>query len=252
MITLLGIAHVINIRKAIERIIKHRKPDIICIELDRQRYEALRSGETMEDSPLLYRCLSGFQRKIAAKYSTTVGDEMLAAADMAKEMRLPLAFIDVPTAADGKNILDSLSLKEKAMLVLSAFGGMFLGKKRIERELENFQENPEIYMAEMEKRFPKIKHHLIDHRDDFMGGNILTLSRRYTHVLAVVGDGHIGGLSKRLAGEDPRIVRLESIRKMMKDDGTINEANARKYGFPPFDDRDGTNSTASYSFSIEV
>ena len=251
MITLLGIAHVINIRKAIERIIRHCEPDIICIELDRQRYEALSSGEISKDVPFLYRMLSNFQKKVADKYGSSVGDEMLTAARMARKMHLPLAFIDVPTSTDGQNILDSLTLKENAGLLASAVGGMFIGKKRIEKELQKFQDRPEFFLDEMEKRFPEIKRQLIDYRDVYMSANIRKLSVKYNHVLAVVGDGHIPGMKKKLAPENPRIIRLVDIRKMMTEDGNLDEVKARELGFPALDELKDTNASANYSFSLE-
>ncbi len=250
MITLIGIAHVINIRAAIDRIIETNSPDIICVELDRQRYEVLSSGEKPTDMPFLYRMLSNFQQNVAKKYGSTVGDEMLAAVDAARKRKLPVAFIDVPTANGGETILDSLTFKEKCGLLLSAVGGMFIGKKRIEKELARFQEEPEKYMKAMEKRFPEIKRVLIDNRDSFMAANMLNLSKKYPHVLAVIGDGHVSGIAKILADERMEIIRLETIRKMLDDRGNIDEKQARLLGFPSVDDLAETNSTATYDFTI--
>lgn len=248
MITLIGIAHVINIRKAIERIIEGNSPDIIGVELDRDRYEALRTGDRPGDMPFLYRMLANFQRNVAKKYDSSVGDEMLAAVDEAKKMKLPVAFIDVPTAQGGETILDSLTFKEKATLLLSALGGMFLGKKRIERELDKFQREPEKYMKVMEKQYPQIKRLLIDSRDQYMAANILKLNKKYHHVLAVVGDGHIIGIGKLLKNEGINIIRLDTIRKMLDDKGNIDEKRARELGFPPLKEPE-TNTTGSYAYT---
>ena len=248
MITLVGIAHVINIRKAIERIIEGKNPEIIGVELDRSRYEALSSGERPGDMPFLYRMLANFQKAAAKKYDSTVGDEMLAAVDTAKRMKLPVAFIDVPTIKGGENILDSLTFKEKATLLVSALGGMFIGKKRIERELEKFQKEPDKYMKLMEKQFPQIKRLIIDDRDRYMATNILKLTAKYDHILAVVGEGHINGIAMFLKNEGPTIIRLETIRKMLDDQGNIDERRARELGFPPLEDGD-TNSTGSYTYT---
>lgn len=250
MITLIGIAHVIKIRNAIDRIIETCSPDIICVELDRQRYNILSSGEKPTDMPFLYRMLSSFQQNVAKKYGSTVGDEMLAAVDAAKKRKLPVAFIDVPTADGGETILDSLTFKEKCGLLLSAVGGMFIGKKRIEKELMRFQEQPEKYMAAMEKRFPEIKRILIDNRDAYMAANIRSLGKKYPHVLAVIGDGHVAGIAKILADERVDIIRLETIRKMLDELGNIDEKIARELGFPSLDDLSETNTTATYDFTI--
>jgi len=251
LITLIGIAHVINIRKAIERIIEVSQPNIICVELDRQRYEALSSGELGADMPFLYRMLSNFQKNVAKKYGSSVGDEMLAAIDAAQALKLPVAFIDVPSAKGGQTILDSLSFKEKAGLILSAIGGMFVGKKRIEKELEKFQKEPEKYMDAIGKKYPEIKKVLIDQRDKYMSMNILKLSKKYAHVFAVVGDGHVTGIAKILKNEGLDIIRLKTIRKMLDDEGNINEKSARELGFPAISKESDLNSTMSYNFTWE-
>ncbi|MDP6157129.1 MAG: TraB/GumN family protein [Candidatus Thermoplasmatota archaeon] len=249
MITIIGIAHVIKIRKAIERMIEVSLPNIICVELDRQRYEALSKGELGADMPFLYRMLSNFQKNVAKKYGSSVGDEMLAAIDAARALKLPVAFIDVPSATGGKTILDSLTFKEKAGLILSAIGGMFVSKKRIERELEKFQEEPEKYLNAIGKKYPDIKKVLIDQRDEFMSMNILKLSKKYAHVLAVVGDGHVTGLARILKNEGLDVIRLETIRKMLDDEGNIIEKHARELGFPAISRDPDLNSSMSFDFT---
>lgn len=251
MITIIGIAHVINIRNAIERIISISLPNIICVELDRQRYEALSNGELGADMPFLYRMLSNFQKNVAKKYGSSVGDEMLAAIDAAQKLKLPVAFIDVPSATGGKTILDSLTFKEKAGLIFSAIGGMFVSKKRIERELQKFQKEPEKFLDAIGKKYPDIKKVLIDQRDEYMAMNILKLSKKFAHVLAVVGDGHVSGLAKILKNEGLDIIRLETIRKMLDNDGNINEITARELGFPALSKDSELNSSMSFDFTWE-
>ena len=41
MITLIGTGHVFNLSQALLNIFDEKQPDVFCIELDKQRYQAL-------------------------------------------------------------------------------------------------------------------------------------------------------------------------------------------------------------------
>lgn len=99
MITLIGVAHVFDISDRVRKEIKRRHPDIVAVELDRQRYEGLKSGDRdSSDLPLMYRAMSFIQKKIADKYGVSVGDEMLTATETAEEIGAGIALIDIPSS----------------------------------------------------------------------------------------------------------------------------------------------------------
>lgn len=248
MITLIGIAHVINIRNGLQRIIHNSTPNVIGIELDRTRYQGLVENEKPGNIPLMYKLLSNFQKRAAREFGSTVGDEMLAAVESAGKMNIPVAFIDVPTVAGGKgtDILAQLTLKEKAGLFMGAIAGIFFKKKKIEEELKKFQKEPEKYLSALGKHFPQIKKTLIDDRNRYMVRKILRLSQTYPHVLAVVGDGHVNGICAMLPQGRLNVIRLEQLRQMVNERGDINEKMARKFGYPNLDRNEGTNCSIYY------
>ncbi len=255
MITLIGIAHVIKIRKGLQRVIQISQPNVIGIELDKHRYRAILTGERGSATPLVYKLLSNFQQKVALRYDSKVGDEMLAATEVAKDMGIPVAFIDVPTVSpdsrQGGGLLEMLSFKEKVMLIFGAIAGQFLKKKRIEKELQKFRDNPEKYLSVIGKHYPHIKKALIDDRNRYMAAKILRLSKLYPHVLAVVGDGHIDGISKLLGSNPKKIIRLDMLRKMLDEKGNIDERTARAMGYPSLDELRSSNANMTFHFTAD-
>ncbi|MDI6887922.1 MAG: TraB/GumN family protein, partial [Candidatus Thermoplasmatota archaeon] len=146
MLTLIGVAHVFDIAKQIEMVIKEKKPDIICVELDRARYLALKEQHLSKDVTLPYRLLALFQRRIASKYGVKVGSEMLAALETAATLNIPTEFIDMDGIQIFARLWKSMALSERLRLVIGGFFGLFVRKKRLEEELEKFEKTYDQYM----------------------------------------------------------------------------------------------------------
>ena len=214
MITLIGVGHVFNIRPNIEKLIFDRMPAVVCVELDKFRYQALINKKQTDGGPLVYKLLSQFQKKMAAKYGADVGEEMLGAVSVAKQIGAKLAFIDVDASFVFDRFWRSMSFSEKLKLIIGAFGGIFVRKKQVERELERFRKNSDKYMEMFGKEFPTIKDELIDKRDTYMAKAIRSLNKEHDKIVAVIGDGHITGISKALADLDLEIIRLNEVRNM--------------------------------------
>ncbi len=214
MITLIGVGHVFNIRRNIEKLISDRMPGVVCVELDKFRYQALISKKQTEGGPLIYKLLSQFQKKMANKYGADVGEEMLGAVSVAKKIGAKLAFIDVDATFVFDRFWSSMSFSEKIKLILGAFGGVFVRKKQVERELERFRNNSDQYMEMFGKEFPTIKEELIDKRDRYMANAIRKIGLEHGRIVAVVGDGHISGISKALSDLELEIIRLNDVRNM--------------------------------------
>ncbi|UCH88826.1 MAG: TraB/GumN family protein [Thermoplasmata archaeon] len=214
MITLLGVGHVFDIKHNVEDLIITRQPNLVCVELDKARYQALVSRTPNENAPLIYALLAKFQENIAGKYEVKVGEEMLAAVESAKKIGASLAFIDVEASQAFANIWRKMSLKERMKLLIGAIGGLFVRKKRIEKELKNFEKNSEEYMKAFGQSFPTIKRELVDNRDKYMAGRIREYAKRFTRIVVVIGDGHIIGIKKALADLNPEVIRLKDLRAM--------------------------------------
>ena len=73
MITLIGTGHVFNLSSALIDIFDEKNPNVICVELDQQRLNALllkktdpeRYKEASKNNPFIYKILARFQDNMA-------------------------------------------------------------------------------------------------------------------------------------------------------------------------------------------
>jgi pheromone shutdown protein TraB len=241
MITLIGTGHVFNLTAALLAVFDEKKPDIIGVELDPQRYQAILLRNTNPTSyhsakknlPIVYRMLAQFQESMAEQYGVNAGDEMLSAVSYAQAHQLPVAFIDTNAQQLFTRMWKTMPFLEKIRLLFSGFAGLFVSKKRVEEELKNYQQNFETYLEQISKKFPSIKRTLIDDRNTYMAEKLTALNEQHQRIVACVGDGHIPGISKIL---QEKHIPFDTIR--------LHQLQAWKA--PP---TDGT--TASFSFTVQ-
>ncbi len=216
MITLVGVGHVFAISDEVKRLVLERRPDVVCVELDASRFNALmqrRSGvKGTRSVPIQYRMLAYFQKRMAEQFGTEVGDEMLAGVSAAEQLNAKLALIDMDAAGVFSQMWRRMSFREKLALFTGAFAGLFASKKRVETEMKKYEAQQDEYIEALSQGFPSLKEVLIDDRNRFMAERILPLVNDYQSIVVVVGDGHIPGLVPLLKQTDLEVIRLKDIR----------------------------------------
>jgi pheromone shutdown protein TraB len=222
MITLIGTGHVFDLSSAVVKILDEKNPDVVCVELDKQRYNALQMRASSpekyrnnrKDLPLVYRMLSRFQDSMASEYGVSAGDEMVTAINYAGSHQIPVEFIDMNAQYLFTKMLKSMKLSEKLRLFLSGIGGFFVSKKRVEKELSRFEQDFDSYIEQIGEKFPTIKQVLIDDRNSYMVQQLVDLSKKNERVVAVMGDGHVPGVSELLKSKDVEfeMIRLRELR----------------------------------------
>jgi pheromone shutdown protein TraB len=212
MITIIGVGHVFDIGGQVRQVVVSRQPTVVGVELDQERYHALNNRHGREDTGVLYRLLSHFQRRIAHEYGVEVGDEMLAATKAAGEVGADIAFLDMDSATVLSRLWGSMTFEEKVKLFVSTIAALFVGKKQVERELKRFDEDRTSYLDEFASQFPSVKKILIDDRDKYIAQGVRQLASKYERVVAVVGEGHVDGMLQQLADLGPEVVRLRELR----------------------------------------
>jgi len=210
MITIVGVGHVFAISEGVKDLIRSRRPEVVCLELDPGRYRALVHRDESRAVPFQYRLLGYFQKRMATKFGTEVGDEMIAAIEAAREVGAKVALIDMDAATVFARLWKRMSFREKTHLMGGAFMGLFASKERVEKELGKYEESSDQYMELMGAGFPSIKEVLIDDRNRFMASP--EISTQHSSILAVVGDGHVSGIASGLAGSEVETVRLKDLR----------------------------------------
>ncbi|QSZ67993.1 TraB/GumN family protein [Methanofollis aquaemaris] len=214
-IRLVGTAHVseksiTEVRAAIEEF----EPDIVGVELDAGRYQALRNGapppkvdEVLKGgnfSQILFQwTLAYLQRKIGMDVGVEPGAEMMAAIDEVENRGLPLGLIDRDIRITLSRFWEGMSLWEKVKmlyaLAVSVSGG---ADEKVDIDALTRQDVVSAALEEFRNFSPNGARALIDERDAFIARRILDLSVRYEKVLAVVGAGHVRGVERYLSSPD--------------------------------------------------
>ncbi len=208
MIILVGVAHVIDLKVHIERLIMEEDPDIVAVELDYGRYVALTTKQQGE-IPYFYRKMAEMQKNLADMLGGEVGSEMVTAVRTAQIMNKQVAFIDMDSQQIIKSVKKNMSLWEKVKMYGSLIFAPLVGKKMGKKEVESIIEQEDRYIKEMKKKYPGLSKALFDDREKFMANNLKHLDGEDIKILAFVGDGHLEGLKKRLPGA--RTIRLKDI-----------------------------------------
>jgi len=213
MITLIGVGHVFVISENIRDLIRSRRPEVVCIELDPSRYRALLERTESAHVPIQYRLLAYIQKRMASKFGSEVGDEMLAAAKAASEIGAKVALIDMDASKVFALLWRRMSLKEKMHLFGGAIMGLFMTKQKVEKEMERYESHEDQYMEVLGEGFPAVKEVLIDDRNKHMAKQISLIVAEHPSVVVVVGDGHIPGLVEALKPLEVETIRLKELRR---------------------------------------
>lgn len=213
MITLVGVGHVFDLKRQVRGVILSKKPQVVCLELDKGRFEAMLSKSSVADVPFSYRILSLLQKFIARKYEVQLGEEMVTAARAAKEIDAKLAFVDMDAAIFYQKVMGAMSFQEKLKMLFGSLSGLFVRKKRIDKELKRFEMNEKDYLKSFEKEFPAIKKVLVDERNEYMARAIREINKEYGEIVAIVGDGHVEGIRKLIEDLNPDVIRLRELRE---------------------------------------
>jgi pheromone shutdown protein TraB len=195
---ILGVGHVFDIEKKIEEIISEEKPDAIALELDEERASFIEKKDNDNKRFVFsfYYFLSKYQENIAKKLGREVGKEMIVAMKIAKSRNIPVFYIDKKSYEVIAKLWNELSLKEKILFFSSLFFSLFRSRKEIEKELNEIKDKADEVIDEIGKKFPKIKRILVDERDEYMAYSLMNLSEKYNKIVAIVGEGHIRGISR--------------------------------------------------------
>ena len=219
---IVGTAHVSkNSADLVEKTIRERKPDTVCLELCNSRYETLSNPERWKQTDIYsviksgrayvlmaQMALSSFQKKLAEEFGVRPGEEMHRAMQVCHETGAELSLVDREVRITLKRAWANAGFWSLMKILSSLIVSMFAAREITEEDIEKLKDSDELTMVidEFSGSLPGIKTALIDERDQYLAAKILASPGKT--LVAVVGAAHVPGI-KRIFGSDIDIAALE-------------------------------------------
>jgi len=237
--TLLGTAHVSKASvDAVRAAIASGHYDHVAVELDTARMQALVEPEAMAKLDLVEvirtgrtamfaanLALAAYQRRLAEQLGIEPGAELKQAVLDAREREIPVTLIDRDVGLTFRRAAGQLGWWQRIKLGGGLAASLVASDEVPAHEIEKLKEGDmlESSFAEFASHSPQLFETVISERDRYMAAGLRAAGTTDTpprNVLAVVGAGHLAGLSRELAEqrEDPATLRaaLEAVPKKRK------------------------------------
>ncbi len=211
-IILLGTAHIS--RESVDLVtetIQREKPDCVCVELDKRRYDAISRKDHFEQldikkiikkkqlaTLMANMILSSYQKKLGEKMGVLPGTELIEAARVAEDQGIPLELCDRDVRVTLLRAWRMTPLWKKGKLIASLLMSLFDDTDITEEKLRQLKKSDVIseLMAELGSAMPELKKVLIDERDTYLSEKIKQAPGR--KIVAVIGKGHLEGIKKAI------------------------------------------------------
>ncbi len=224
-VLLVGVAHVLDVKAGLNRVLSSFSPTAVAVELDPERAALLRERARERSlppeerrpprsgGPLLFRLWGHLQERLARDMGVLAGGEMLEVAEFASRAGLPTYLVDDPLRETAPRLLASLSGRERVRLLFSTLAAFVIPTGLIKGSLEDYAEGRDDLLAALRKSYPGVTRVLVDERNEHMAGRLATLARQTPRVAAALGDAHLPGVSEllRRAGLTVSVVHLEEL-----------------------------------------
>jgi pheromone shutdown-related protein TraB len=206
----------------VEQSIEKEKPIFVALELDNNRYNSLISGEQRDVSYkyikeigfggyLLLKIGHYIETKLGLSIGSTLGGEMIKAADTASKYNCKIVLIDQEIKKTLKNFSENFNWKEKLKIILDIMTGL-IKKEKIKIDLKRVPDKDIIILIldKLKKRYPGIYKSLVQDRNIYMAKRLSRLME-LGNIVAVIGAGHVEGIIeeiKRIENNKNKIDRI--------------------------------------------
>jgi pheromone shutdown protein TraB len=193
------------------KIVRETKPDVVAVELDRDRYQQLMSPNSRNETiPLqmtgdsaqdLMQQLAILEKSLGDMTGSNIGDEMLASIEEGRAVGAKIALVDRPMQATIQAMmrvpLNELygftnTLPDAAKDIEGGGAKDILEMLKEEGAVEDI-------MKQFQKEFPGLTKVLIEERDEYVAKALhFILNDVKGKIVAVLGAGHIQGVKAAL------------------------------------------------------
>jgi len=225
---LIGTAHISQASiDTVREVIAREHPDTVCIELDEQRFQALRDRNRWESlnlvqvirkgqTPFLLAnlALSSFQKRMGLQTGVKPGAELAAAAEAGEASGARVELVDRNIRTTLLRAWRTTGWWKKMQLLATLIASVFEKQEIDEEELARLRQSDTLsaMLEEMGTLLPQVKSILVDERDRYMAHHIRRAPGE--KVVAVVGAAHLPGITRHLSQpvENPEaIAKLDLI-----------------------------------------
>ncbi|WP_245807648.1 TraB/GumN family protein [Halobacillus massiliensis] len=212
---LIGTAHVSRqSAEQVKEVIEYERPDSVCVELDQQRYESIKEGNSWRETDifkiikdkkatllLMNLAISSFQKRMAKQLGIQAGQEMIQGIESADEIGAELVLADRNIQITFARIWGNLGMGGRAKLLTQVMLSIFSNEKISEEELEKLktQDMLNSILQDFSDNFPRLKKPLIDERDQYLSQKIKDAPGK--KVVAVLGAAHVPGIKEEIHKE---------------------------------------------------
>ncbi|MEM1348659.1 MAG: TraB/GumN family protein [Myxococcota bacterium] len=220
-VILIGTAHISQESvEVVTQIIEEERPDVVCVELDAERFRAMREQQRWEeldlkqiikDKQLLFLmarlALTSFQKRMGSYTGVKPGAEQNAAVDAAYAIGAQVVLCDRDVRQTLLRAWRMTPLWKRTGLAGTLVLGMFERTEVDEEQLAELREQNNIsnILAEMGEILPEVKTVLVDERDLYMTHEIQNTPGE--KVVVVIGAAHKPGITRRLPSVVPEAAK---------------------------------------------
>lgn len=228
-IYLVGTAHLSNESvEDVQTTVEQVKPDSICVELCQGRYQTMTQSDNWSKMDifkvvrqkkavfmLAQLIMSSFYKRLGEKLKIKPGAEMLTGIKLAEETGAELVLADRNIEITLKRVWGYLGFWNKVKLSFQLLVGLLVREEIDSNMIEDLKKKDQLeaVMGEFAKKFPEIKRRLIDERDTYLAEKIRTAPGKT--VVAIVGAGHVPGITEQVHDENPLAELVELPPKAM-------------------------------------
>lgn len=216
IVVLVGTAHISQESvDLVKTVIEQEQPDCICLELDDKRYHALTQKQQWQalnlktiiknkqlSTLLISLLMASYQKRLGGQVGVTPGAELLMAAQIAKELQIPVSLCDRDVRITLRRAWKSTSFLKKGYLLASLLTSLLDNSAISEEKLKELKQKDVLteLMDEMGETLPDLKRVLIDERDTYLVEKIKSSPGK--RIVAVVGAGHLAGMLKKIGADN--------------------------------------------------
>ncbi len=223
-ILLVGTAHISQSSvDEVNKVIEQEQPDTVCIELCASRHQAMVDKDQWKNTDIFKVVREGksflllsnlimtaFQKRLGSQLGVKPGAEMLAAIQASERINAELQLVDRDVKITLQRTWRGMPFWGRMKVFSQLLASLFIREEISKEEIEKLKESDALSeaMQMLADQSPDMKRILIDERDQFMAEKIRQAPGK--RIVAVVGAGHVKGLSLELEREH-NLAELETV-----------------------------------------